>query len=193
MIDGTSDTAPTRLFDATQLTDGDAFDSKFPSAGVSPGDEVTVIFEDIRLGGWDDYNPQIFMLRINPALDDQNGDAADVSSITTLDSIPITSDSSMTSMRPSATVDVNGNAHVSYFGDYEEWGEDGPYGHLLFRVVGPSGNTLYGEKALTDNLSATSTTQLTLPCVALGGNKTFVTWTDNRWGNPEVLLRIIEP
>ena len=193
MIDGASDTTPTLLIDATQLTGSDGFDSKYPSVGIGTNDQLAVIFGDISVGGWDDYNPQIFMLRIDPALDDQNGGEADVSTITTLGAIPITADSSMTCMRPSMAVDTNGDVHLTCFGNFDEWGEDGPVGHLLFRIVDSSGSVIYGEKALIHGPTATTTTDLTLPSVAIGSNETFVTWTDNQRGMPEVLLKIIEP
>ena len=135
------------------------------------------------------------MLRIDPALDDQNGDHADVGSITTLGAIPITADSGMTCMRPSMAVNTTGDVYLTCFGNFEEWGGGGrgPFGHLLFRIVDSSGNTIYGEKALNDSPTATTTTQLTLPSVAIGGNETFVTWTDDQRGLSEVLLKIVEP
>jgi hypothetical protein len=95
-------------------------------------------------------------------------------------------------MPPSAAVDANGNVSVSYYYSYTA-----PRGSLNFVVKNSSGDSITQTKYLTEGTTATSTGELTLPSVAISGNDlpatSIITWTDDRSGNPEILLRIIEP
>ena len=185
------------LIDTTQITSDDGFDSRYPSVGIGPGNEVTVVYDNeaqVAFGFPPTYFPgcEVAMLRINPALDDQNGGAATVGSITTLPETTIYSRTFTTTLPPSATVDADGNVYVSYYYSYSA-----PRGSLNFVVVNSSGYPITDTKYLTNGTTATTTGDLTLPSVAINDSilpgTSYITWTDDQSGNPEILLHIIEP
>jgi hypothetical protein len=184
------------LIDTTQITSDDGYDTRYPSIGVGPGNEVTLVYDSetqVPFGFPPTYFPgcKVAMLRIDPALDDQNGDAATVGSITTLPETTIYSRTFTTTLPPSATVDADGNVYVSYYYSYSA-----PRGSLNFVVVNSSGYPITDTKYLTNGTTATTTGDLTLPSVAIDDSTlpgtSYITWTDDRSGNPEILLMIIE-
>lgn len=176
------------LIDSTVLTPDDGFRGRFPSVGIGPGDEVIVVFQDLlfqAIGG----QTEIFMLRIDPGLDDQDGDAADLNQIRVLADTPITPNDGTKSNHPTATVDGQGNVRVTY---YDNWsGFD--RGDLFFRLVDPNGVSLFPGQALTEGRTAVATTGFTLGFAAVDGPTSHVTWTDDAAGSPQVLLRILNP
>ena len=184
------------LIDTTQITPSDGFDSRYPSVGISPGNEVTLVFDNetqVAFGFPPTYfsGCKVAMLRLDPNLDDQNGDAATIGSITTLSETTIYSRTFSTTLPPSAAVDAGGNVHLSYYNSFSS-----PNGALSFVVVNAGGMPITDTKNLTDVFTATSTGGLTLPSVALDDSAipaaSYITWTDNRSGNREILLQIIE-
>jgi hypothetical protein len=195
MLDGSDAAAAATLIDATALTPADGFDSRYPAVGVGPGDQITVVYDsETQVPFVNTYFPgcKVAMLRIDPALDDQSGNAATVGSITTLPETTIDSKLLATTLPPSAAVDANGNVYVSYYYSYTA-----PRGSLYFVVKNSSGESITQTKYLTEGTTATSTSELTLPSVAIRGSALpangIITWTDDRSGNPEILLRVIAP
>jgi hypothetical protein len=197
MLDGASSEggAADLLIDTTALTAMDGYDSRYPSVGIGPGNEVTIVFDSATLipfYGLYLQGCKVAMLRIDPALDDQNGDAATVGSITTLPETTIYSRTFTTTLPPSATVDADGNVYVSYYYSYSA-----PRGSLNFVVVNSSGYPITDTKYLTNGTTATTTGDLTLPSVAIDDSTlpgtSYITWTDDRSGNREILLRVVEP
>jgi hypothetical protein len=135
---------------------------------------------------------KVAMLRVDPALADQSGAAAAVGALTTLAETTIDSKLYATTLPPAATVDANGNVYVSYYGSY-----NAPRGSLNFVAIDSSGMPITQKKYLTEGSTATSTDELTLPAVAISGSALpatgIITWTDDRSGNPEILLRTVTP
>jgi len=180
MIDGDDGTI---LIDDTQLTPGDESSSWYPSVDIGPNDEVTVVFED---RGTDGVN----MMRIDPSLDSQDGDAADMQQITVLEPTLITSDSVLAEIIPSAILDSLGNVHVSYYSCESHW--DYPPADLYYHAVDPSGAALSAERRLTDQPTVATTGYFTVPPVIAESHETvYVLWTDERRGQAEVMLLII--
>ena len=184
------------LIDTTPITPDDGYNSRYPSVGVGPGNEVTIVYDSeaqVPFGFPPTYFPgcKVAMLRINPALDDQSGDTATVGSITTLPEATIYSRTFATTLPPSATVDVNGNVYVGYYSNYSA-----PRGSLNLVVLNSSGMAIADTKYLTNGTTATTTGDLTLPSVAINDSAlpgtSYITWTDDRSGNREILLIIIE-
>ena len=171
------------LIDETVLTVDDGHDSLYPSIATGPGDVVSVVYGDLGL-------EEIFMLRINPALDDQDGSSAAASEIIVLPATVVSPNDGVASVTPTGVVDSRGNIRITYYDNWENW-SDFP-GTLNLRIVDRFGATI-DETLLTDNITATTLTDWTLGFVAVNGITSYVTWTDNRYGNPKVLLRIINP
>jgi len=182
MLDGsTGDT----LINETVLTADDGYDAKYPSISAGPGDEITVIFGDSHLG-----EDEVFMLRLDPALDDRDGSAAEASEIIVLQTTIITPDDDVDSVVPMGTVDAQGNVRFTYYDNWENW-YDYP-GELHFLIVDRSGAAI-NDTELTRSTTADTQTAWTLAFIAVDGITTYVTWTDNQYGSLEVLLRILDP
>jgi len=196
MLDGGSPGggSATVLINTTALTASDGYDTRYPSIGIGPGNEVTIAYDSKALipfmPGSSYPGCKVAMMRINPALDDQSGDAASVGSITTLAERPISSALFATAMPVSAGVDQNGNVYVSYYSGYNE-SYVPPRGSLNFVVVDSSGMPITDTRGLTEGNTATTTGSLTLPSVFVDGSKAYVGWTDDRSGTPEILLQIL--
>jgi hypothetical protein len=155
--------------------------------GPDAGNEVVVLFENGRLqmiGG----DHEVFILRIDPALANQDGTPSDMSIIATLPATPITPEPPSPSMRPSAAFETEGNVHIVYCEDHEA--VNPPRGNLLYRLVAPSGVNVI-EKVFTDQPSATTTTELTLLSVAVHAQTCYIVWTYDSSGQPGGRLRII--
>ena len=185
MLDGNTGAT---LIDATVVSPDDGFRGRFPSIAVGPRDEVTVLFQDLRFqatGG----QTELFMVRIDPARDDQDGDGADLSQITVLTETLLTPNDGIKSNHPTATLDAQGNVRFTHF---ETWSGD-RRGDLFFQVMNPEGTVISPEVALTARRTARSTTSFTLGFVAVDGQTSYVTWTDVASGQAEVLLQIINP
>ena len=172
----------TVLIDTTQLTPGDESASWYPSVDIGPGDEVTIVFENSAADG-------VSMMRIDPSLDTQDGDAAAVEQITVLQPIPITSDSVSTAIIPSVVIDSHANAHVSYYGCDSHW--DFPPADTFYRAVDPSGATISAERRLSDEPTATTTGSFTMPVIAESHETVYLLWTDERRGDAEVMFLAI--
>jgi len=180
MIDGDDGTV---LIDDTQLTPGDESYSWYPSVDIGPNDEVTIVFEDSGAGG-------IYMMRIDPSQDSQDGNAADIQQITVLEPTLITSDSVLAEIIPSVILDSLGNVHVSYYSCESNW--DYPPADLYYFAVDPSGTAISAERPLTDQPTVATTGYFTVPPVIAESHETvYVLWTDERRGQAEVMLLVI--
>lgn len=187
------------LIDTTALTASDGYDTRYPSLGIGPGNEVTLVFDSedmFPLFGSYVVGGKIAILRIDPALDDQNGDAATIESVTTLPETPIFSRAFSTTFPSSATVDTNGNVYVCYYDSYSETSVP-PRGSLSFVVLNSTGIPITDTRYLTDGTTATTTGDLTLPSIAINDSTlpgtSFITWTDTQSGQPQVLLKVLLP
>jgi len=177
------------LIDATVVTPDDGQRARFPSIGVGPGSEVTVVFQDQRLQE-EDREIEIFQLRLDPALDDRDGDAADPAAITVVPDRLLTADDGQRNNHPAAAVDAAGNVFAAYF---DSFGGNGGSGDLLFRLVDAAGGVLIPEQRLTEGRTATTAGDYTLALSAADGLTAYVVWTDDRFGSPEVVLRSVNP
>jgi hypothetical protein len=75
---------------------------------------------------------------------------------------------------------------------YDAWSPNDGRGDLRLRLVDPDGATVL-EQALTVAKTATTTTQFTFGFVAIDGPASYVIWTDDGRGQPEVRLKILNP
>lgn len=189
MVDGSSGAT---LIAPTALTEDDNDASTYASIGVDGSDRLTVVFADDRLydsGG----ETEVFMLRIDPGLDDQDGDEADRAGITILPALPITNvDDGQWIIFPTAAFDSQGAVYLSWYENYDYFG--GANGEMQFKAVAADGSTIFAEMSLTNGLAtATTSSERTFGFVAQRGITSYVTWTDNRRGYGEVMLRIVNP
>ena len=173
------------LIDETVLTLNDGRDTQYPSISIGPGDEITVAFGDYSLGTYEGS-----MMRINPALDDRDGSSAVASEMMVLPETLVTPDDEIDSGVPTGVVDAQGNLHMTYFDDWTS----GYYPAELHLLVTDSNGAAIEDMALTPDPSAvTNGTDWTRARVASSGITAYVVWTDDRFGNAEVVLQIVKP
>ena len=180
------------LIDTTQITASDGYDTIYPSIGVDSSDQITVVLENEQFFTFLGIRKLVSMLRINPSLDDQNGNAANSGTITTLPLTSITPTSWSNTMLPFAAVDSSGNVHLCYYGSYNS-SVTPPVGSLNFAIFDSTGTSVSPTKNLTQGSTATTTGSFTFPAVAVDSGTSYVTWTDNQRGSLEVFLLFIIP
>ena len=173
------------LIDETIVTAYSGDDAQYPSIGMGPGDEIAVVFQK-----WRENSYEIFMLRLDPSLDDKDGGSADPSEIVILPETQVSPDDGVNSAVPMAAVDSSGNVRIAYYDTSERW--NNYPAKVIFRVV-DSGGVLIKETTLTFGETANTLTDWTLPWVAIDGITSYVTWTDTQFGGYEVLLWTIDP
>jgi len=149
---------------------------------IGADDQVTVVFEDNSADG-------VCMMRIDPSLDSQDGDAADAGQITVLESTLISQADVSMAIMPSIAMDSQGNAHVSYYRCDSHWAF--PPADLYVNTFDPSGTVLSAERPLTDEPTATTTGYFTVPVIVESHETVYVLWTDERRGRAEIMSLVI--
>jgi uncharacterized repeat protein (TIGR01451 family) len=180
MLDGSDGNS---LIDATLITPDDDEKSKRQSIVVDSEDKVHIIWQDQRYDGGTDVQ-QIYYTKLDPSLDDQDGDAADESVVTLIDDKPITPNTKWY-MHPTSAIQCD-NIHIAYL----EWYDTEPSTYdVHYRVIDTDGNPVIGDTALTTTATvAWSTSNHDHPPYldVDGNNKAHITWCDDRTGNYEV-------
>jgi len=150
------------LIDDTMITADDSEDSVRPVLAIDSLDRIFVVWHDMRvLGG----PAQVFLARLEPGLDDQNGDAADPAVIKTLSDLQVSSTAGKT---PRLAIDASNNLHIVW--------EDEDTGEIKYRKLDDNGGPLVAEKAL----SGLAEFHRSVPDLALeSGDTVHVTW--NQW------------
>jgi hypothetical protein len=183
MLDGATGAT---LIEGTPLTPNDGYQGRFPTVAAGPGDVLAVVFQDLRfqgLGG----DTEVFFKRIDPYLDDRDGDAADPGAITVLGDTPLSPVDGLRSNHPTAALGPDGDVRVTYFADWDAFDR----GDIRFARTDPGGAVLPPEIALTTGMTAATTTGFTLGFIAASGPTSYVTYTDDSSGVHQVVLRIL--
>lgn len=185
MVDGRTGAV---LISDTPLSALDNEESRFPTIAVDPDDRVTVVYQDARFTG----RSELVMQRLDPSLDDQNGDFADLNQIQILRETLLTDpDDALASVWPDIASDDFGRIVLSYLDQSD--GVSDQLGTQTFRMLNKAGVTL-SEQILSMEDSAATTTKFTIGFVATQGISAYVTWTDKPEGGTEqVLLQVINP
>jgi len=192
MLDGGTG-AP--LIDATRVSLDDGWRNRYAVLGVAPDDTVTIAYQDLRLravGG----ETEVFMLRLDPALDDRDGDAGSVDAMRVFPADGrhdhlLSADDGLRNQHPDGIVDAAGNLRITYTQETRGFGGQGP---VLLQVVAPDGSPITPETAISTTPTATSTTGWTLYNLAADGSTTWVSWTDAGLGpSPQVVYRAVTP
>ncbi len=137
MLDGSNGST---LVDATMVTADDGYNSKRPSVTVDSQDMVNIIWHDKR-----GLDTEIYYTKLDPGLDDQNGDAADESIITVIDDKALTPNDGVKSNNPSSAMGCSYYIHITW--DEEHEGEGGP-AYIHYMVVDCYGNSVVADTAL---------------------------------------------
>ncbi len=128
----------------TMLTPDDMYRAKHTNLIVD-NDLVTIIWGDARMtGGVGITAEEVFLMRLDPGLDDQNGNAADPAVIKTVPDTRISADDSVQSWYISALLGADGNVDVT-------WQDAGgcSAGTIKHLRTDLSGNVIAAERVLT--------------------------------------------
>jgi hypothetical protein len=166
--------------DRTLISTDDGYDSKRQSILVDSEDKVHIIWKDQR--GVDVQ--AVYYTKLDPSLDDQNGDPADESVITLIDDMPVsTNDSDYWVKNIGSAIYCGQYIYLSWWEDYDE----NEHSELYYMVLDNNGNTVVAETTLTTTGSVTSTASWTVPYLDVDSKGTaHIVWCDDRDGAYEV-------
>jgi len=178
MLDGSDGST---LIDAARLTPDDE-KSKRPRIAVDSEDKVHITFHD-----WRGSEHEIYYTKLDPSLDDQDGDAADEPTITVVDDKALTPDDGNDSSHQAMAIGCGDYIHVTW----KEWDIDD---NVHYMVLDNEGNVIIADTALSTTGDATTSTGWTLPYLEVDANgKAHVTWCDDRTDDYEVWYTSYEP
>jgi len=170
------------LIDATLISPDDGLKSQRSDIVVDDEDMVHVFWSDERDAP---SNLEVYCTKLDPSLDDQDGDSADVSAITVIDDTRLTSDDDLTSGVPQAAFQC-GYIHVTWKDAH--WAGNPPK-DVFYMVLDTDGNIIVPETALTTGSSLNYThgyADNVIPVAVDSNNKAHVAWCDNRAGDEEI-------
>ncbi|MCK5562282.1 MAG: hypothetical protein KAJ51_16905, partial [Thermoplasmata archaeon] len=125
------------LIEDTKLTMSDSIRTKRPKMVVDSQDKIHIIWHDYKSHP-SQSNAQIHYMKIDPYLDDRDGDPAFEAVITLIDDMPLyDSTYYSTGMDKDMVIDSNDNIHIVFF----EWNN---YGGFNYIKMDNMGNILFG-------------------------------------------------
>jgi len=168
MVDG--DTGDL-LIGRTILTEDDDVRSRRPMIVVDSQDCAHIVWQDRR-----DGQTEIYYTKINPYLDDLDGDAADPSVITVIDDTRLSENDGYKSKHPALTIDQYDRLSIIWWD--EKW-LDAADSELSYMALDPNGAILVGEMRITwDGPDVDKYDDTFVPWIAAGGGvRVFITYT----------------
>jgi len=172
MLDGSDGST---LIDGTQITPDDGKKSKRPSILTDLQDKVHIIWQDKR-----GLETEIYHTKLNPSLDDQDGDSADESAITLIDDTSLTPDDGDKSNHPTSAIQCGRYIHMTWNEEHE--GAEGP-AYLHYMVLDNDGSIVVADSALITEKTLVRTDPWSLANLDVDSNgKAHIVWCDNRDG-----------
>jgi hypothetical protein len=156
--------------------------SKRSDIVVDDEDMVHIFWSDER-DTWG--HSEIYYTKLDPSLDDQDGDPADESAITLIDDTPLTTDDDESSCAPQAAFQC-GYIHVTW--KDATWEGDPPE-DVFYMAVDTGGNVVVPETALTTGSTLTYTHSYAdnvIPVAVDASGKAHAAWCDDRDGSAEI-------
>lgn len=166
------------LIDDTRLTEDDGYDSTRPAIVIDSNNEVHLIFRDQR---WDAGSSQeITYIKLDPSLDDRNGDAADPAAITLIDDRRLTENKDWYIHGSRMVIDGNDDIHIVWDNADQE--------KIYYMKVDEDGMVI-GEKAIRSAAQWKA-----LPDIAVdNGCNLHLTWSDfQNTGSDEVYYMMLD-
>ncbi len=174
MLDGATGAI---LIDATLVTDDDGYKSKRQTIQVDDAGHVHLVWHD-KIGA----DAELYYTKLDPALDDQDGSAADPAAITLIEDVALTPDDDVHSKNPQ-TARLGDNIFVSYW-------EQGEFGYDIFTLILDLNGDIVGPPtALTVNQTVSYSTSQgdNAPNIDVGADgRAHVVWCDFRNAEYEV-------
>jgi len=152
------------LIDSTKISDADAAVSARPSIAVDSGGRVIVVWNDKRLGS----GGEVFFVRVEPGLDNQDGSAADPLVIVTVTETLLSTDDVIHSTHPRIAVDAAGDLHIVWY-EYSNGGKE-----IVYTKRDPDGIAIVANTVL----HTASYTWRAEPDIAVGADgKVHIVWS----------------
>ena len=173
MLDSNKNT----LIDDTQLTADDGYDSTRPAIVIDSNNKIHITFKDKR---WDSGSSQeITYTKLDPYLDDQNGDVADPIAITVIDEIRLSNNKDWYIHGSRMVIDGNDDIHIVWDNADEE--------KIYYMKVNEDG-MLIGEKVVRSAAQWRA-----LPDIAVDAScNLHLTWSDfQNTGSDEVYYMML--
>ncbi|HEY78460.1 MAG TPA: PKD domain-containing protein [Dehalococcoidia bacterium] len=170
------------LIDATLITPDDDEDSKRSDIVVDDEDMVHIFWSDERHY---EGSPEIYYTKLDPSLDDQDGDPANESAITVIDDTRLTTADDESSCAPQAAFQC-GYIHITWKDAY--WEGDPPE-DVFYMILGTDGNIEVPKKELTTGSTLYYTHSYAdnvIPVAVDSYGKAHVAWCDDRSGYAEI-------
>jgi parallel beta-helix repeat protein len=177
------------LINRTRLTSFDWDRTSKPTINVDTSNNVHVIFQD---KGFPE-SQEIMYMKLNPGLDDKNGDAADINQIKIIDEKLLTPDDDEHNKFPFAVIDPQNNLHLVYYDDVWD-------GDIWYMKLNSNGNIISGPDWISLNDHAATNSYYNKVAFALdSSNQPHIVWCDDRgaqsymvaymppggWGTPD--------
>lgn len=160
MIDGATGQV---LINNTQLTNSDdTWKHSRPFIDIDSEDMIHIAWHNSTTQPETD----IFYMKIDPYLDDRNGNSADPETIKVVDDMLISAQDSIQSFLANIAVDIHGAAHLVWINQDEETGD------IYYAMVSPAGDIIVPEFRMTYT----------------GGVLDFSAWYHSSNRNPEVAV-----
>ncbi|UCE95700.1 MAG: hypothetical protein JSV51_08295 [Candidatus Bathyarchaeota archaeon] len=167
MINGTDGTV---LINNTQLTDSNrTWRHTRPFVDIDSQDMIHIAWHDSRFYSNETGEHEIFYMKIDPYLDDQNGNSTDLETIKVVDEMQISKNDYWRSYLANIAVDKEDVAHIAWING--PGGEDGGVTEISYARVNSTGEMI---------IPATSITPL--------GPLDFAYWSGSSSRNPEIVV-----
>jgi hypothetical protein len=164
------------LIAPTQVSDDDGEDSRRQSIDVGSDGRAYIVWQDWRAGATGG-EAEIYFMKIDSSLDDQDGSAADPSVIKTVDDTALTADDGVKSFLPFCRLSPDGQIHVTW--------HEGVKAALHYMVVAGDGTVVANIGRLSRwAFTATAWTNAHMAF----GSKPHIVWADVRNGYPQIMM-----
>ena len=183
MIDGSD--GSTRIED-TVISEG--LKSKRPAIAVDGADKIHIVWQDKRdyeVGG----STEIYYTKLDPSLDDRDGDKADPSTITLIDDKRLTNVDDHKSRHPWIAIRPGGQAvHVVWYDERIGGDEDA---HPFYMKLDNNGSKLIGDTWVSRE--AVLNWDSRVPWIAVdSGEKAHIVWSDTRGDDNDIFYASVQ-
>ncbi len=137
MVSVAENGAVTTLIDETIITTPDDHASVRAQLAIDSQNMVHVIWHDKRLEDADTGSTEIFYSKLNPSLDDQDGDAADRTIISVISEARVSSNNDLGSNQKNIAIDRCDRLHITWSED--DWGDDAA---LMYTILNTADNII---------------------------------------------------
>jgi hypothetical protein len=162
MIDGNTGNV---LINNTQLTNSSqTWKNSRPFVDIDSGDMIHIVWHN----GTTEQETEIFYMKIDPYLDDRNGNSADPRAIKVVDEMLVSEDDGVKSYLANIAADEHGMAHMVWINEWQK----NAYSDIYYGLVNGTGHEIIPESRIT----------------YANGTLNFAAWYESSNRNPEIAV-----